>query len=126
MKLLTASILFVSFLSISSEKLRFDNNRVYSMKIENEEQLKAVRDLEKQHQSEIFYLIEPISASYAEIVIPPHKFADVTAIFDKLNIEHFIKVQNLQKYVESHERSAEFLIDSVKILSRNWSKSLQF
>ena len=109
MKLLTASILFVSFLSISSEKVRFDNHRVYSLKIKNEKQLKALQDLKKQPQSGIFYLNEPMSVhTSVEIIVPPHKFADVTAIFDKLKIENVIKVKNLQKYVEKQEKTQFF------------------
>lgn len=62
MKLLLAlAVLFVCFLlMISGEKARFDNYRVYSIKITNEQQLEALQYLEQQ-QNGLFYLEAPIS-----------------------------------------------------------------
>ena len=105
MKLLTAAvILFVSFLLISGEKARFDNYRVYSLKIKNEKQLEALKDLEN-IQNGMFYLEAPISIhKSAEIIVPPHKFADVTEFFNKFEIENVIRVENLQKYVDLRQK----------------------
>lgn len=98
MKLLTAAIFCVSFLLISGEKARFDNYRVYSLKIKNEKQLEALQDLEN-FQSGLFYLEAPISIyKTSEIIVPPHKFADITEFFNKFEIENIIRVENLQKY----------------------------
>lgn len=33
----------------------------------------------------------------AEMVVPPHKFADMTAFFDEHEIENEVKINNLQK-----------------------------
>lgn len=99
MKLLALAIFSVCFLLISGEKARFDNYRVYSLKIKNEKQLEALQDLEN-FQSGLFYLEAPISVyKSAEIIVPPHKFADIGEFFDKFEIENTITVDNLQKYV---------------------------
>lgn len=98
MKLLTAAIFCVSFLLILGEKARFDNYRVYSLKIKNEKQLEALQDLEN-FQSGLFYLEAPISIyKTAEIIVPPHKFADITEFLNKFEIDNIIRVENLQKY----------------------------
>ncbi|XP_055294901.1 zinc carboxypeptidase-like [Sitodiplosis mosellana] len=103
MKLLTLAIFAVSFLLVSGEKARFDDHRVYSLKIQNEKQLEALQDLENS-QSGMFYLEAPISIhKLAEIIVPPHKFADMTELFDKLEIENRITVNNLQKLIDEEQ-----------------------
>lgn len=100
MKLFTIAIVALQFLLISGEKAKYDNYRVYSLKIKNERQLEALQDLEN-FQSGMFYLEAPISIyKTAEIIVPPHKFADITEFFNKFQIENVIRVDDLQKYVK--------------------------
>ncbi|XP_055294989.1 zinc carboxypeptidase-like [Sitodiplosis mosellana] len=103
MKLPTLAIFVVSFLLVSGEKARFDNYRVYSLKIQNEKQLEALQDLEN-FQSSMFYLEAPISIyKSAEIIVPPHKFADIADFFDEFKIENVIRVDNLQKLIDEEQ-----------------------
>lgn len=91
-------IVFVaSFVLISGEKARFDNYRVYSVHIQNEKQLEELQMLENS-QDGVSYIEAPISIKNpAEILVPPHKIADISGFFEKFCIEHEIKIQNLQR-----------------------------
>lgn len=90
---------FVSFVVVFGEKARFDNYRVYSVKIQNEKQLEELQALENS-QDGITYIEAPISVmKTAEILVPPHKFADVSDFFGTFDIEHEIKIHDLQRSV---------------------------
>lgn len=92
-------VIFASHLliEISAEKARFDNYRVYSVKIENERQLELLQNLENAPDG-ISYIEAPISMRQkAEMIVPPHKFADVNDFFEKFGIENEIKIENIQR-----------------------------
>lgn len=80
-----------------AEKARFDNYRVYSVKIENEKQLELLQNLENVPDG-ISYIEAPISMRQkAEMIVPPHKFADVNDFFEKFGIGNEIKIENIQR-----------------------------
>lgn len=82
---------------IAAEKARFDNYRVYSIEIKNEEQLKVLQQIEN-HQDGLLFLIPPMMvAMRVEIVVPPHKFADISELCEKYGIKNEIQIENLQK-----------------------------
>lgn len=97
MRLLVLVTLLVYIFSSSGEKARFDNYRVYSIKIDDSRQLEVLQELEN-YQDGILFLEAPAqSHNTAEIVVPPHKFADLTELFDKYNMKTEIKIPNLQR-----------------------------
>lgn len=97
MKWFALAIFVVNFILISGEKARFDNYRVYSLKIDNEKQLEALQELEHSPNG-LFYLEAPVSIhKNAQIIVPPHKFGDVSEFLDKHEIDNEIRVKNLQK-----------------------------
>lgn len=79
-----------------SEKARFDNYRVYSVQIDNSQQLRILQELEN-YQDGLTFLEAPTPSSMIEIVVPPHKFADITELFDNYNMKNEIKISNLQR-----------------------------
>lgn len=82
---------------IAAQKARFDNYRVYSIEIENEEQLKVLQQFEN-HQDGLLFLIPPMAVPMrVEIVVPPHKFADIFELCEKYDIKNEIQIENLQK-----------------------------
>lgn len=101
MALFELAIFFACFSLSFGEKARFDNYRVYSIKIKDERQLEMLQALENS-QDGIVYIEPPISILRpAEIMVPPHKFADISEFFSKFTIENDIKIDNLQRSVRS-------------------------
>lgn len=93
-------LLFVIyFVSISSEKARFDNYRVYRVWIENQKQFDILQELDGNQDGISFFDLPIPSRNTAEIIVPPHKFADIADLFDKYNIKSEIKISNLQRYI---------------------------
>lgn len=92
-------LLFVIyFVSISCEKARFDNYRVYRVWIENQQQLELLQMLEGNQDGLTFFDLPIPSRNTAEIIVPPHKFADIVDLFEKYDIKSEIKISNLQRY----------------------------
>lgn len=82
---------------IAGEKARFDNYRIYSMEIKNAEQLQVLQQLDN-HQDGSLFLIPPmVVESRVEIIVPPHKFADIFELCENYNIQNEITIENLQK-----------------------------
>lgn len=88
----------IYFVLISCEKARFDNYRVYRVWIENPEQLRLLQELENYQDGLSFFEAPVPSRDTAEIVVPPHKFADITELFVKYKLKSEIKISNLQRY----------------------------
>lgn len=90
-------IVSIFLIAISAEKARFDNYRVYSVEIINEQQLKKLQQLEN-HQDGLLFLIPPMVVPMrVEILVPPHKFADISDLCEEHGIANEIKIDNLQK-----------------------------
>lgn len=97
MKLFVVAI-FVACLAVTfGEKIRFDNYRVYSLNVTNENQLKELHELENSSDGTTF-LVSPSSVGQnAELLVPPHKFADIAELFKAHDIENHLKIRNLQE-----------------------------
>lgn len=97
MKLIVSVIFIASFVVALGERARFDNYRVYSIYIENEGQLQALHDLEMFPDGTSF--IESPNAIHqtAELVVPPHKFADISEFLNDYEFKNHIKTKNLQE-----------------------------
>lgn len=97
---LLAFFLVLSNLSMSiCDKARFDNYRIYSVKIETEEQLKLLQEFAN-FQTEVVFLEPPtVIGISVEILVPPHKFADMSDLFQTYGLKAEIKVNNLQRLV---------------------------
>lgn len=97
---LLAIFLVLSSLSMAiCDKARFDNYRIYSIAIETEDQLNLLQEIAN-YQSEVVFLEAPLAVGVnAEILVPPHKFADVSDLFETHDLKADIKVKNLQRLV---------------------------
>ncbi|XP_031623765.1 zinc carboxypeptidase-like [Contarinia nasturtii] len=103
MRLLTLVVIFASFYMAFCEKARFDNYRVYSMIVENEEQLRILQELEN-HRDGIEFLESPNSiGDFTELIVPPHKLADINDLFEKYEIKSLAKSNNLQKLIDEEQ-----------------------
>lgn len=91
-------------LSSSAQRVRFDNYRVISAKVETEQQRVFLEQLEA--TSDSLQFIQPaIINQNVEIVVAPHKIADLDESFELNGIKSEVKTTNLQKY--GHKNTIE-------------------
>lgn len=97
MKAFVVLIFVACFVLAFGEKARFDNYRVYSVNVENEAQLKVLNDLEAYPDGTLFLESPTGVKQIADILVPPHKYADISELFETHEIKNRIKTPNLQK-----------------------------
>lgn len=97
MKLTIFIILLISSNVVIAEKARYDHYRIYSIEIANEQQLQVLKELEN-YQNGLLFLMPPMSIqSRIEMVVPPHKFADISELCEKYDMQNEVKIDNLQR-----------------------------
>lgn len=79
---------------VSLTKQRFDNFRVYSVKVENDEQLKVLENLEKQDYD---FWEEPILGEVADVMISPDRELYFEFLMDAHKFARTVKVANVQE-----------------------------
>lgn len=80
----------------AGEKARFDFYRVIEARVDSELQRQILEELEVTSDS-IQFLDSPVVNRKLELVVPPHKFADIAELFATHGIESEVKTTNLQK-----------------------------
>lgn len=97
MRSFVLAIFFASFILTFGERARYDNYRIYSVEIRDGKQLKLLQDLES-HQDGISFMHSPTSISRkVAMLVPPHKFAYISDLFELNNMKNSIKIDNLQE-----------------------------
>lgn len=110
MKIFVLALLVAGVLAVCAEKARFDNYRVYSVSIENEEHLEILREMEIQPDG-IAFLESPTGVDQTvDLTVPPHKFADISELFDAYKIPNWIKSRNLQESVNRINQTNAFYL----------------
>lgn len=99
MKLFVLAIWIACVVFACGEKARFDNYRVYSINVENEEQLKVLLELETYPDGTLFLNTPKSVGQTGTLIVPPHKYADIAEFFEAYNIKNHITAHNLQKLV---------------------------
>lgn len=100
MKCLVSCILAALLLCTVSaeEKARFDNYRVYSLSIENEEQLNILREIDNKSNSGYEFWRGPTTVGQnADIMVAPHLFGDFSALLSEYKIESTVITRNVQE-----------------------------
>lgn len=98
MKSLVYLVISISLQAIYCEKARFDNYRVYSIVVDNNEQLQALQELENSPNGLLFIVPPMHNQTSVEIIVPPHKFADISELCETFNMRKELKVENLQRF----------------------------
>lgn len=97
MNLPSLAILFACFAACLGEKARFDNYRVYSIEIENVQQLDILKQIENGQDGISFFKSPTGIHQKIDVLVPPHKFADIHELFQELELKIDLKIENLQK-----------------------------
>lgn len=100
MKFIFFVSLLVNVALTLGEKARFDNYRVYSIEVENDEQLQVLTELENQQNGLLFLTPPTVAQTFVELIVPPHKFADISELCEKYHMKSDKKIDNLQRFVE--------------------------
>lgn len=91
-------ILLPFVLALNAEtKIRFDNHKVYSLKIKNEEQITVLRSIESHPVDGYHFWNNVVPGKNLDLMVAPHKFQDFQDLADSLAIEYELKVENVQK-----------------------------
>lgn len=94
--LIFLALVSVAALVVSAEHARFDNYRILSVKIANEEQRVLLEELAEEFDS--VEIIKHSANSFVEIVVAPHKIADIEDTFVRNGIRSEVIHTNLQEY----------------------------
>ncbi|XP_053687411.1 zinc carboxypeptidase-like [Sabethes cyaneus] len=101
---LLAVILAAGSSVIAAEKARFDNYRLYQVRIDNLEQLEVLQAIEQLGEGYNFWA-EPVQLnSKVDLVVPPHKFAEFSELVDRHGLGAEMTVENLQKLFDDESR----------------------
>jgi len=115
MKLQLALVLLLG-VSCFAAKSRYDNYKLYSFMLSNEEQVKHVAELERSSDSLDFWS-GPSLARNVSVVVAPHKLGEFEDFLDRFNIPFEIQVENLQELVDAQDP---------ELLSRNTPEPRNF
>lgn len=94
-------VIFATLFVVFCEKVRFDNYRIYLVHIETADQLDVILKLETNPDGLVFLETPTAVDGVAEILVPPHKFADIKELFDMYKLKNEIRTNNLQRFVWS-------------------------
>lgn len=101
MKLFAALLVFIGFcVVVQSEKISYENYRVYSIQLDNEEQLKVLQTIERYHPDMQFFTPPSIKIA-TDVAIPPWKLQNINTALSRHEIRFDIKTENLQRYYYS-------------------------
>lgn len=92
-------VLFSAIYKVNADgapKARYDNYRVYSLSVETGAQLAAMKDIEKNPDG-FRFLESPIYGTTAELLVPPHKIAEVQKLFQLFTFKYSLKTANIQR-----------------------------
>lgn len=98
MKLIILGLALLCTVASAVEKARFDNYRVYSLNVDTVEQLKELKKLDGNSDGFEFWKLADVGKE-ADLMVPPHKFADFEELVEALNISYYLKIRNVQEYV---------------------------
>lgn len=81
-----------------SKQLKFHDFKVFSVKVETEEQLQVLRNLENEDDG-YSYWKDPILGRHADLLVPPNKLNDFNSLVNALNLNTTLKISNIQRLV---------------------------
>ncbi|XP_037038856.1 zinc carboxypeptidase-like [Bradysia coprophila] len=110
MKSIILGLALLCSFAAAIEKARFDNYRVYSLNVETVEQLMELKKLDGNSDGFEFWKLADVGRE-ADLMVPPHKFADFEELATELKISYYLKIHNVQALIDNENprtRSVEF------------------
>lgn len=88
----------------ASEKFRFDDYKIYELRIETPAQLEALKGLPTGRYFYEFLDQPEVVGQQAEIVVPPQLHDEFVQLADSVKLAINLQVYNLQKLIDEEER----------------------
>lgn len=98
MKSIILGLALLCSFAAAIERARFDNYRVYSFNVETVEQLKELKKLDGNSDGFDFWKLADVGKE-ADLMVPPHKYADFEELMAALKISYHLKIRNVQECV---------------------------
>lgn len=90
-------ILLAAAVAASADKMRFDHHKIFNLKVESEEQMNILRQLEETAaEGEYVFGDSPVVGRDVDVVVPPHRLYEFKGIMNHFDIVHKLEVENLQ------------------------------
>lgn len=93
-------LLAVVVAAVLADKARYDFYRVYTVEVKNQEQLELLHNVEQQDMSYDFWSDVVSVGRSVDVMVPPHKRGEFTAMMDKNGFDYNIKIQNVQELID--------------------------
>lgn len=87
------------FTAVVTETQRFENYKVYEVKVLNKEHVNILRSLERNTTDEYDFWNSPIIGRNTDIMVPGEKAEDFEMMMKNFNMDIGVKVSNLQELV---------------------------
>lgn len=98
MKLFVLTIFAACFAISFAETTRYDDYHIYSVNIENDQQLNVLRELQDQPDGVKFQTPPNSIGQIVHLIAPLHKIADLLELFEANKFKKQIRTNNLQRY----------------------------
>jgi len=86
---------------VLTEPKRFDNYKVYQIKVGSKDHLNILRELEQDTSDEYDFWNSPIMGRTTDIMVPPGKTVDFEKMMKNFNMDLGVKVSNLQDLIDA-------------------------
>lgn len=92
--LMVVGLAMVLATNVNSEPARFDNYKVFTLKVASDEQLEQLREIED--NGRYTFWTGPNGLNDVDIMVAPHQFAEFDDLVNHLHIESVLKIDNVQ------------------------------
>ncbi|XP_062559197.1 zinc carboxypeptidase-like [Armigeres subalbatus] len=100
----TMALVATMAIAALSERARYDNYRLYRIKIESAQQLEVLQAVEQLGQGYNFWS-EPVNVdSEVDLVVPPHMFAEFGELVERYDLQVQLSVSDLEQLFEQERR----------------------
>lgn len=103
MKTLLLVVIIIGAAFSSPNKLRFDNHRVYSVNVDNEEQLRILQNLEATPNEFTFLDVPLTTKSNVQIVVSPAKQSKFDLLSSELELHPVLISSNFQSAIDNEQ-----------------------
>lgn len=87
-----------------AEKARFDNYRLYRIRVESVAQLEVLQAVQELNEGYNFWSEPAQVDSDVDLVVPPHKFAEFEELVERFGLKAKLNVEDLQKLFDEEQR----------------------
>lgn len=88
---------FTTALNAETEKMRFDNHRLYGVHIDTLDQLDLFRNLEENTDGFLLWNY-PVLGDSVDVMVAPHKLSEFNQLVQLYDLQFRLKMKNVQRF----------------------------